>query len=39
MALHNKINQDDCAWEDRRYRPGDVAAGSKSNEPVRLIYR
>ncbi|KAG8214730.1 hypothetical protein J3R82DRAFT_9818 [Butyriboletus roseoflavus] len=34
MAVHNKINQNDCAWEDRRYRPGDVAAGSKSNEPV-----
>ncbi|KAN0087717.1 hypothetical protein V8E55_006338 [Tylopilus felleus] len=27
MALHNKVNRDDCAWEDRRYRPGDVAAG------------
>ncbi|KAF8558343.1 acetyl-CoA synthetase-like protein [Imleria badia] len=27
MAIHNKINRDDCAWEDRRYRPGDVAAG------------
>ncbi|KAF8133972.1 amp dependent CoA ligase [Boletus edulis] len=27
MALHNKINRDDCAWEDRRYRPGDVATG------------
>lgn len=31
MAVHNKINQN-CAWE--RYRPGDVAAGSKSNELV-----
>ena len=35
MAVHNKINQNHCAWEDRRYRPGDVAAGSKSSE---LLY-
>ncbi|KAH0832171.1 hypothetical protein J3R83DRAFT_13084 [Lanmaoa asiatica] len=34
MAVHNKVNQDERAWEDRRYRPGDVAAGSKSSEPM-----
>lgn len=36
MALHQKINQNVCAWEDQRYRPGDVAAGSKSSEFVSM---
>ncbi|KAF8843210.1 acetyl-CoA synthetase-like protein [Paxillus ammoniavirescens] len=27
MALHNKVNQNYCAWEDQRFRPGDSAAG------------
>ncbi|EDR13168.1 uncharacterized protein LACBIDRAFT_308714 [Laccaria bicolor S238N-H82] len=27
MAAHNKINENYCAWEDQRYRPGDIAIG------------
>lgn len=27
MAVHNKVNQEYCPVEDRRYRPGDVAIG------------
>ncbi|KAF8968998.1 phenylacetyl-CoA ligase [Flammula alnicola] len=26
-AAHNRVNEDYCEWEDRRYRPGDVAIG------------
>ncbi|KAI9462217.1 hypothetical protein HD554DRAFT_2206554 [Boletus coccyginus] len=37
MALLNKVNRDDCAREDRRYRPGDVAAGSKSGELLHFL--
>ncbi|KAF9219269.1 acetyl-CoA synthetase-like protein [Gyrodon lividus] len=27
MAVHNKVNQNYCAWEDQRFRPGDLVAG------------
>ncbi|KAF9561069.1 acetyl-CoA synthetase-like protein [Agrocybe pediades] len=27
IAAHNKVNQNYCAWEDQRFRPGDVAIG------------
>ncbi|KAF8651008.1 hypothetical protein AX16_004966 [Volvariella volvacea WC 439] len=27
MAAHNRVNEDYCAWEDQRYRAGDVAIG------------
>ncbi|KAF9236311.1 hypothetical protein BU15DRAFT_77152 [Melanogaster broomeanus] len=27
MAVHNKINQNYCAWEDQRFRPGDRVSG------------
>ncbi|KAF8630887.1 hypothetical protein AX17_005245 [Amanita inopinata Kibby_2008] len=27
IAAHNKVNENYCDWEDRRYRPGDVAIG------------
>jgi acyl-CoA synthetase (AMP-forming)/AMP-acid ligase II len=27
MAVHNKVNEDYCPWEDRRFRPGDVVNG------------
>ncbi|KAF8871809.1 phenylacetyl-CoA ligase [Infundibulicybe gibba] len=27
MAAHNRVNEDYCDWEERRYRPGDVAVG------------
>jgi 4-coumarate--CoA ligase len=30
IAVHNKVNEDYCEWDDRRYRPGDVAIGGKS---------
>jgi len=29
MAIHNKVDQNYCSWEDQRYRPGDVAIGGK----------
>ena len=25
LAVHNKVNEDYTSWEDRRFRPGDVA--------------
>ncbi|KAF9236497.1 hypothetical protein BU15DRAFT_76938 [Melanogaster broomeanus] len=28
MAVHFKINQNYCAWEDQRFRPGDRVAGN-----------
>lgn len=27
LAAHNRVNDDDCKWEDRRFRPGDVVNG------------
>ncbi|KAF9005401.1 phenylacetyl-CoA ligase [Cyathus striatus] len=27
LAAHNKVNEDYCPWEDRRFRPGDTAIG------------
>ncbi|KXN84605.1 4-coumarate--CoA ligase 3 [Leucoagaricus sp. SymC.cos] len=27
MAVHNRVYEDYCPWEDKRYRPGDVAIG------------
>ncbi|KIK04117.1 hypothetical protein K443DRAFT_93794 [Laccaria amethystina LaAM-08-1] len=36
MAAHNKINQNYCAWEDQRYRPGDIAIGGRY--PLPYIY-
>ncbi|KAM6493631.1 hypothetical protein JOM56_009992 [Amanita muscaria] len=27
LAAHNRVNEDYCAWEDRRFRPGDVVNG------------
>ncbi|KAF8904128.1 phenylacetyl-CoA ligase, partial [Gymnopilus junonius] len=27
IAVHNKVGQSYCDWEDQRYRPGDVAIG------------
>jgi hypothetical protein len=30
IAVHNRIHEDYCAWEDHRYRPGDVAIGGAS---------
>ncbi|KDR82330.1 hypothetical protein GALMADRAFT_237577 [Galerina marginata CBS 339.88] len=27
IAAHNRVNEDYCNWEDRRYRPGDIAIG------------
>jgi len=29
MAVHNRVHESYCAWEDRRYRPGDVAIGGE----------
>lgn len=30
IAVHNRVHEDYCAWQDRRYRPGDVAIGGAS---------
>jgi hypothetical protein len=30
IAVHNRVHEDYCDWEDRRYRPGDVAIGGVS---------
>ncbi|KIL59214.1 hypothetical protein M378DRAFT_27129 [Amanita muscaria Koide BX008] len=27
LAAHNKVNEDYCSWEDRRFRPGDSVLG------------
>ncbi|KAJ3574470.1 hypothetical protein NP233_g1748 [Leucocoprinus birnbaumii] len=27
IAVHNSVHENYCSWEDRRYRPGDVAIG------------
>lgn len=27
IAIHNRVNEDYCPWEDRRYRLGDIAIG------------
>ncbi|KIL59197.1 hypothetical protein M378DRAFT_111242 [Amanita muscaria Koide BX008] len=27
LAAHNRVNEDYCSWEDRRFRPGDVVNG------------
>ncbi|KAF5360393.1 hypothetical protein D9756_004584 [Leucocoprinus leucothites] len=27
IAVHNRVHENYCAWEERRYRPGDVAIG------------
>lgn len=34
MAIHHKINQGACAWEDQRFRPGDVAAAGELRQFV-----
>ncbi|KAF9447299.1 acetyl-CoA synthetase-like protein [Macrolepiota fuliginosa MF-IS2] len=31
IAVHNRVNEDYCPWEDRRYRPGDVAIQGTPN--------
>lgn len=36
IAVHNRVNEDYCAWEDRRYRPGDVAIGGASRVALSL---
>lgn len=29
IAVHNRVHEDYYAWEDRRYRPGDVVIGGE----------
>lgn len=29
MAVHNKVDEDYTTWENRRFRPGDVAIGGE----------
>ena len=29
IAVGHRFNEEYCAWEDRRYRPGDVVLGSE----------
>lgn len=31
IAVHNKVNQNYCDWQDQRYRPGDVAIGGEGD--------
>ncbi|KIJ62740.1 hypothetical protein HYDPIDRAFT_30328 [Hydnomerulius pinastri MD-312] len=38
MAIHNKVNTNYCAWENQRFRPGDVVAGKVQVLPFYHIY-
>ena len=39
LAVHNKVNEDYCPWDARRFRPGDVVNGGPSVFVLRFIAR
>ncbi|KIL59198.1 hypothetical protein M378DRAFT_188026 [Amanita muscaria Koide BX008] len=38
LAAHNRVNEDYCAWEDRRFRPGDVVNGDAYGMHINLLF-
>jgi hypothetical protein len=38
IAAHNKVNEDYCPWEDKRFRPSDVVLGGRYSQKIPLSF-